>query len=363
MGKIAEVTEPRVAFVVSGLHPMGGLELATFSVAQALAGTVELRMVLLAGEVPNGLVECPFEIRSWGAKATGWRRVMTLARALRHRNEFRNEVVVVSGAWAAIPILAALPRTSRRRTIVWEHSFGVHQVSVDRRLAILRGLARFAYAKAYATVAVSDALKHDLRAAGFRGLIEVIPNPVRDSGVVPRGEEIPGRLVTIGSLRKVKNQDLALRTLAVLPERFSLDVLGDGPDREKLEELAGILGISHRVKFWGHVSEPTPHLARADMVIHPSIGETYGLVLFEAAQCGKPVVAVNQSVMAEFIPRLVPGMVAKPEPGAFAAAVLAIEAGRIPPSDFEKAAHERESFLGNIVTDWVRLFDSVNKSL
>jgi glycosyltransferase involved in cell wall biosynthesis len=255
-------------------------------------------------------------------------------------------------------MLFALPKRARMRTLVWEHSFGNHQISSNKRLAVLRAVARPLYARAHATITVSESLRRDMLGAGFGGTIEVIPNIIRKFDSDHAKEVIPGRLLAIGSLRKNKNQSLALRTLALLPTHYSLDILGDGPERSALERLAVELGIADRVNFHGYFPNPAEYFARAQFVIHPSLGETYGLVLFEASEFGKPVVAANQSVMAELIPQLVPGAVAEPHPRAFASAILALEANPVADEDFAEAADRRDLVSQNIVRDWERLISS-----
>jgi len=194
--------------------------------------------------------------------------------------------------------------------------------------------------------------------AGFGGTIEMIPNIVRKFDSDRLGDVVPGRLLAVGSLSKVKNQSLALRTLALLPKHYSLDILGDGPERSNLVQLGIELGIADRVNFRGYVPDPAEHFARAQFVIHPSHSETYGLVMFEAADFRKPVIAANQGVMAEVIPRLVPGVLAQPQPDSFASAILSLEVTPVAERDFAEAARQRELESRHIVRDWNRLISS-----
>jgi glycosyltransferase involved in cell wall biosynthesis len=350
----------RVTIVVSQLFPLLGLESATVSLVEALARNHNVRVVVIADKASAVLVHTPVTVESWGGKVAGWKRLFTVLRAFRHRNDLDDSVIILSGAWAAIPMLLALPKRSLPRTLVWEHSFDNEKIRANRRLAVLRAVARPLYARACATISVSESLRRDMRGAGFGGIIEVIPNIIRELDSGHTKEVIPGRLLTIGSLKKTKNQSLALRTLALLPKHFSLDVLGDGPERSMLERLAVELGIANRVYFYGYLPNPAEHFARSEYVIHPSLGETYGLVLFEASSFRKPVVAANQSVMAELIPQLVPGLVAAPQPRAFASAIRSLEATPVTEQDFAEAAHRRELVSQDIVRDWQRLICSAS---
>jgi glycosyltransferase involved in cell wall biosynthesis len=82
------------------------------------------------------------------------------------------------------------------------------------------------------------------------------------------------------------------------------------------------------------------------------------LVLFEAADFRKPVIAANQGVMADVVPRLVPGVLAQLQPNAFASAILSLEANPVSDQDFTEAARNRESASKDIVADWNRLIST-----
>jgi glycosyltransferase involved in cell wall biosynthesis len=348
----------RVSIVVSRLFPVTGLESATVSLVEAIARTHDVRVFVLADEASTVIQHPSVTVESWGGKVVGWKRVFTILRALRHRNDLSGSVIILSGAWAAIPMLFALPKRCRTKTLVWEHSLDKHQITINRRLAVLRAVARPLYARARATIAVSESLRRDMYDAGFSGPIAIVPNIVRKFDSDQFNEVVPGRLLAVGSLSKVKNQSLALRALALLPKHYSLDIVGDGPERSNLERLATELGIADRVNFHGYVPNPAEHFARAQFVIHPSHSETYGLVMFEAADFRKPVIAANQGVMAEVVPRLAPGVLAQPQPPSFASAILSLEATPVSEQDFAEAARQRELASKHIVHDWNRLISS-----
>jgi len=76
-----------------------------------------------------------------------------------------------------------------------------------------------------------------------------------------------------------------------------LVIIGDGPEKKALQELAAELGIAERVTFTGEIpfSEVPVYLKAADMFGFASITETQGLVTVEAIAAGLPVVAVDGS--------------------------------------------------------------------
>jgi glycosyltransferase involved in cell wall biosynthesis len=114
----------------------------------------------------------------------------------------------------------------------------------------------------------------------------------------PRRTE-PGaklELIFVGGLIPCKACDLALRAVARLirDDSASFSILGDGPERNRLEQLAKSLGIEKAVSFCGWVShaEVLRRLRSADVLVFPSVRDFGGGVIFEAFATGAvPVVA------------------------------------------------------------------------
>ena len=103
-------------------------------------------------------------------------------------------------------------------------------------------------------------------------------------------------LIYIGRLVPYKGCDLALRGSAQLlrQDLARLTIVGDGPERQGLEQLAKSLGIEKIVRFcgWLNHSEAIQQLQKADVMVFPSIREFGGGVVFEALALGVvPVVA------------------------------------------------------------------------
>lgn len=141
-------------------------------------------------------------------------------------------------------------------------------------------------------VAVSPSTAQALRGIGVRReRIRVVHNGVEEPG--PRTARSAEPLfVAVGRLVEYKRIDLLLR----LWERVRpvtggrLVIVGDGPERERLERLAG-----PGVEFTGHVSEAEKHrlLCAAWLLLHPSAVEGWGLVVTEAAARRTPAVAFD----------------------------------------------------------------------
>lgn len=103
------------------------------------------------------------------------------------------------------------------------------------------------------------------------------------------------KIVFMGRLIELKRVDLAIVALFQLRHipGLRLTVIGDGPERPKLESLALKYGVGDRVEFlgWREQNEASILLEKADCLILPSIHECGGAVVLEAMSIGLPVIA------------------------------------------------------------------------
>lgn len=134
------------------------------------------------------------------------------------------------------------------------------------------------------------------------GKIVVIPPVVayaallaepRRAAALGRDDEAPFKLLYVGRLRGQKGVDVLITALAQLDFPATLDVLGDGEERQSLEQLAHRLGVSSRVNFQGWV--PQVELANwylaAHAFVHPGRWpEPFGLTIVEAMAAGTPTI-------------------------------------------------------------------------
>ena len=107
-------------------------------------------------------------------------------------------------------------------------------------------------------------------------------------------------LISTGRLEKEKNWPVLLKAAQKVLEKYHdlrVVIIGDGTDKNELEELTQELGIAERVTFTGLLpfDEVILHLKAADVFGFASVTETQGLVTMEAMAAGLPVVAVDAS--------------------------------------------------------------------
>lgn len=121
----------------------------------------------------------------------------------------------------------------------------------------------------------------------------VVPNFVDDPGA-PAPLPPEADLIAVGTLEARKNQSYLLDVLAAAREhghRYTLTLVGDGPDRAVLEKKAHSLGLSEQVRFAGFVSNAAHWMARHRACIHAARMENLPITLIEAMAHGRPVVA------------------------------------------------------------------------
>ncbi len=116
-------------------------------------------------------------------------------------------------------------------------------------------------------------------------------------------------LLYVGRLEKRKGVDYLIYAFDLLRERndnVRLVIAGDGPDRQKLEQLAAELGCNN-IEFLGYISESEKQrlLLEADLFCAPALyGESFGIVLLEAMASGLVTVAGNNPGYASLLQEL-----------------------------------------------------------
>jgi len=128
-------------------------------------------------------------------------------------------------------------------------------------------------------------------------------------------------LLFIGRLGKEKNLEFLFYSLAkIKDDKVKLLLIGDGPEKNNLVALAKKLNLEGRIIFAGYIPRKNiPFaLAGSDIFVFASKTETQGLVLLEAAAVKKPIVAVHDAVIEEFVKDDVNGLISHLRPNMFA---------------------------------------------
>lgn len=155
---------------------------------------------------------------------------------------------------------------------------------------------------------VSESLKVDtLSNFDIKKEIVVIPNfiktgdninPVNRQEYAEPHEKI---ICHVSNFRKVKRVDDVVRMFAKLSEKMDIKLIliGDGPERDKIEMLCRELGTCSKTKIVGSINNTTDVLSIADLFVLPSETESFGLAALEAMSVGVPVISSNTGGLPE----------------------------------------------------------------
>jgi len=217
---------------------------------------------------------------------------------------------VLAAMWPLTVIAPVAARLSGHlcKVIVSEHGMLSAQYSEWGYLhrVLLKTSTAVGYRLSQHRVGVSSGLVRDM--AGLSGMrIEdfnvihnpVPPRPTPTAEAIQKAEALwgtpPGeRIVTVGTMKTVKNHPLLLRAFARLNRpNARLMFVGDGAGRTALLALAQELGVAGQVILAGFQADPTPFYQTADLFALSSDYEGFGNVIVEAMACGTPVVSTD----------------------------------------------------------------------
>ena len=190
------------------------------------------------------------------------------------------------------------------RFLVSEHWSGYITGTFYRKGFIYRSLSKFVFKKASKILVVSETLKSALLKLGMpKQKIEVVPNVVETHFSSDNKTEIKERnsviMLSVADLvDDIKKISEVIETVASLSNEHKLEywIVGDGDDRQSLEELArskGLLGTA--IKFFGRKTneEVLKIIGQSDFLVMNSVFETFSVVTAESLLAGKPVVATR----------------------------------------------------------------------
>jgi glycosyltransferase involved in cell wall biosynthesis len=202
-----------------------------------------------------------------------------------------------------LPFCALVPHLFGTAAFL-EANWAVAAVVWGAELAIPRVYRRAAFH------AISESTRDDLVRRGvareritviYPGVDAVWYHP--DSGT-PRAER--PTFLYVGRLKRYKGLDIVLRALAVARVArgdLELEIAGQGDDRPRLDRLARTLGVVDAVRFRGFVSDEEKRrlMRRAWAVVLTSTKEGWGISNVEAAACGTPALASDNSALRESV--------------------------------------------------------------
>lgn len=289
----------RIVHLVSSLQ-VGGMEQFVLRLAdeQSRRG----HRVTVIGLQGGPLLEQARELGIAAQVLGGAHPLVRAARAAKSLAQLRPQIVHAHNPSAlSYALLAKLGR--RTRVIMTRHGQGAKRIS---------GLH---WRCTDAVVAVSEAAAEAMRERypNRTDKITVILNGVQITGASQSRDEIRAALglggavvgIIVARIDPLKGHDCLLRALATLRDqgtRATLLVAGDGPEREKIQDLALQLGLTgHEIRFLGFRNDVLDLLSASDFFVLPSHTEGLPLSLLEAMAHRLPVVATPVGGIPEVI--------------------------------------------------------------
>jgi glycosyltransferase involved in cell wall biosynthesis len=210
-------------------------------------------------------------------------------------------------------------------TAAWLAGVSAHtRLVASRRVAYPLGMALARYRRAARVVAVSRFVRESVLASGLpEAQVEVVYDGVELPDLAPREKHDSPVLGCVGHLLPEKGQELLVRALPAVLEKFpscQLVLAGGGRCRDLLERLALRLGVQHALQFAGIVEDVAAIYRSLDVFLFPSLAEPLGSSLLDAMAYGLPVVALAAGGVPEVVEDGQNGLLAAPD--GFAEAVL-----------------------------------------
>jgi glycogen(starch) synthase len=341
---------------VAGFDPIGGMQNHTAELTRAL-DRLGFRQTVVTSRPPG---YPPVSragrstVRRVGLPVPTFRQFYGVAAATRVARLDHHDVVHMHlGEDLAIVPLGILASKRRAPTVLTVHCDLGHTFNGrGPRAAVLRSLGsrleRIGARRAQAVIVLSEAAKKAMVEWSVREeRVHVIP-----PGVVPelfKGpfvDPLPSvrrpRIVYVGRIAQQKNVQTLVRAIAFLKSDAHLVIVGDGPDRHRMERIAESLDIRDRMTVTGFVRhEKVPaFLHHADVLALPSKFEELGSVLLEGMCIGMPMVASRVRGIESVIRHESNGLLVSPgDPRALAAAIDRVLADRVLARRLGQQAH------------------------
>jgi len=234
------------------------------------------------------------------------RRNLVRFRGIRYLVSEIQPSLIMSMLWQvnAVVLLTSLFGDLGVPIIINEQSVPGASLRFDRRRRMLWPIVKWTYRKAHQIIVISKGiaceLDQDLRIS--KDKINVIHNPVTIPAVEGQDHrsfefKIHSKpaIMAAGRLNPLKNYPMLLQAFSLVSSEHDVElyILGQGPEKNRIETLADSLGISSKVHLLGFVSDPRSYLSQADIFVLTSNHEGFGNVLIEAMSLGVPVIATD----------------------------------------------------------------------
>jgi glycosyltransferase involved in cell wall biosynthesis len=310
----------KIAIIVHSFLPKwpNGTQIATYFMAEHLArrGHVVHVITTLDEGLPEESCEKGFyihripliKIRIFGA-LFHWRAIIRTLRKI------EPDLVHAQSLISGMPALIS-KKMLKIPYIVWGQGSDVYLPN-----GLVKLTSKTVIKNADSAIALTEDMKRVMQDIYNRD-IAVVPNGIELGVNVEKPhvrilEETYKRILFVGRLHPVKGVRYLIQAMQLIHESHpetKLILVGDGEERDYLEDLTDHLGIRECVDFVGEVPHERiiDYLDHADVFVLSSLSESFGIVLLEAMACGLPIVATRVGGIPEIIEDGVNGYLVNP---------------------------------------------------
>lgn len=301
---------PKIFVFTTSYFPLvGGAEVAIREVARRLQSRYDFVIITARQrrDLPSqesmregAVIRVGFGTRSdkwilpfWGCAIVAWRRIVHDRKA----PLLIWGMDISQGSVAGLLFKWMFPRVPLVFTI--QYGYGDERIANGRGGGVACVLRRLLRA-ADAVTAISTYLKDVAHTYGYEGHVAIIPNGVDADFFGNRGQPSEEKkeknvIITVSRLVEKNGVDTLIRAVALARKNtpdITCMIVGEGPERPRLEALAEHLGLRDHITFFGSVPyENLPYyLHRADVFVRPSRSEGMGNAFVEADAAGLPVI-------------------------------------------------------------------------
>ncbi|MBA7507586.1 N-acetyl-alpha-D-glucosaminyl L-malate synthase [subsurface metagenome] len=304
----------KIAILVPLFPPkwLGGTEIATYNIAKNLVTRGhEVRVITSLDEsLSKETIEDGFHIHRISQQKLRFIGVISLwVKIFWLLKKINPDIVHAQSIGMGMPAFLA-KKLLRKPYVVWGRGSEVYLPWLYKK-----PVSKLVLKSATAVIALTEDMKGEIQKICNRE-VSVIPNGIdldRFQDLNPRtireGLKVNSdeRLILfVGGLKPTKGLEYLIQAMSSISQsemKMKLLLVGQGEERDRLEQLAKNLGLSSYVKFVGEVpyKEVPEYMAASDVFVLPSLSEGFPNVILEAMASGMPIVATRVGGLAEII--------------------------------------------------------------
>lgn len=303
--------KPKILIFSIAYHPLiGGAEVAIQKITKRLGG--EFEFDLITAKLNKDLASCEtidkvnvFRLgngNKFSKYLFPW-RASKKAKELHQKNNYKIVWAVLAGwaGWAALKFKEKNPDVKYLLTM----QSGDSDEHIKKKWGWMWKYKKI-YQQADRIQVISKWLEKRARKFGYQGEIDLVPNGVSTKHKTQLAEHKEEKIVlTVSRLVKKNGIEDLIRSMPILLnyQSIKLLIIGDGPLKNKLENLVKDLQLEDKITFAGSVDfdDLPSYYAMADVFCRPSISEGFGNVFVEAMAQNVPVVATPVGGIPDFL--------------------------------------------------------------